>query len=447
MQKVSKKKAKMFLSNQNTGLNLPVLSEKKRFLTKQNFLPVTEQKPQDPFSGWEIQEILDAIDEHDKGEFSKADLLYHAMTRDARIGPASRTRGSASCSYPSFLEIASDAPDRLKLYTKVLEKNWDLVLSKPNLAEISRRRTFLGFCVGRIQWTFIEGQSMPCITPWSHSSVRYDWDKGCYAAKVIVGTGKEEREIEVQDDGVNWVIFSSGGRQPWLNGAIRMLALMYYIVTEGYGRWISWNEVQSTTLRAVYAPAIKRNSEEVKKLWELIRLLRSGDTMLLPEGFKLELLSAAANGHATFADIVDMANTNISIILLGHNLSQELKGGSFAAMQSSLTVTKELSIDDANRTSEDINRVLKNWVRANFNPIFYQTKKPLEYYAPVQRFETKAPEDRDKLSEMAQRNAEALHKFIEAAGPEVVKMIDIDWQEQARRCGIVLKTDSKPALE
>lgn len=413
-------------------------------LLPRDFIPVREIQPIVPLSGWTPADIMGAIDQHDAGQFGQSELLYHAMTKEPRIGSGLASRTHAIRTFPFSLHVKAEAPPRLMRAAQALQSNWDVVLSETDRSEVIKRVILFGFCVGRIHWTLLDGQSVPCIKPWTHANLYYNFnDRSFY------GLTEHGEQVRIVDDGVHWVIFTSGGERPWLNGALRQLGRIFFLLAHAYDCWGSYNDVEGTSIRGVRTPEIKREQKEVLELWRVVDLLRGGDTVLLPQGFDLSLITSSARGNAyqTFLHLIDLCNRSIAIVLLGNNLSQEVKGASLAATDAALgQVTRSLTISDVSFLAKPLQRgPMRAWVRANFSPRFYETPEPLEHYAPLPFWDTTEPEDKQKLAETAEKNARALELFAKAVG-EKINTLPLDWPRIAQKCGLVLADPETPTV-
>jgi phage gp29-like protein len=70
-----------------------------------------------------------------------------------------------------------------------------------------------------------------------------------------------------------------------------------------------------------------------QKLASQLRNLGRDAALVLPRGLDLKLIESAANNFQTYEAQINVANTGITICLLGQNLTTEVSGGSYAAAQ------------------------------------------------------------------------------------------------------------------
>lgn len=400
--------------------------------------PDDEETPGDPFWGWNKDRIQAAAMALDAGDFGEAEDLYEGMTRLGRIASALERRAEGVRRFPFELETKDGTPDAVKFYAEQLEEGWDEhVISEVDRSEVIMRVVWFGFCVARIHKPVIDGQRVPQLKPWTHRTLKWEPTRRGW-------TGQDDKGQEVfipRDGDAEWVVFSRGGQRPWLKGVGRQLARIMAQILQTEDLWDQSNKEAGYALKVLTVPTALREQSEVDRAWAVVRKLRAGDTWLNPEGYKLDLLeSKRGNSHENFKSRLDTLAASISIIILGHNLTQETKSGSLAATEAAMDVPREASVTDATILKVGYRPVLRLWMRLNFNPDFYKTDRPLSYYTPCPEFETEPPADEQQEAETGHKNALALDVFVGAAIKAQVKVqsLGIDWRKQAEECHVEL---------
>ena len=92
-------------------------------------------------------------------------------------------------------------------------------------------------------------------------------------------------------DGDPWIVFSTGGMRPWLNGAIRKLAFPFFMLINAQYRWTEFNDVEAEAFKYLTGPVQTREQVEAGRLVSKLSLIRAGDTVFLPEGYDFKLLA------------------------------------------------------------------------------------------------------------------------------------------------------------
>lgn len=129
-------------------------------------------------------------------------------------------------------------------------------------------------------------------------------------------------------------------------------------------------------------------AEQGKLLSSLANAVRDF-VMIAPEGGKVEIKESSS--HATAGihkDLKDAMNDEISKVILGQNLTTEVKGGSFAASKTHADVLATYQRADQKLVEATINQIFKTYQRIN----------DLEAIAPIFEFE-KAAEHNQNLAE------------------------------------------------
>ena len=420
----------------------PVKAPAKRArLAPSRFVKRGEMVQPHPLSGWTFGDIQDALDQHSSGQFTRSEMLYHACRRVDRIYGGLESRCNAVRAFPFGLSIPDGAPEALVSRAAELEAGWSsLVLSEADRSEVVERVVIFGFCICRVTWTYTDGQQVPRLRPWTHANCWYDPLARSY---VVVDDGGTQIHVPLDGDGVEWVVFSQGGSRPWLRGAILPLGrcLAYLALTSD--QWSRFNDAEGLAIKGVVTPEIKRESEEAKKLWDVVGELVGGDSVLLPAGFDLKLITSASRGTAykTFADFHAVLQAGVAIVLLGHASAQESVNGAgtYGSTAAALQVAADRSISDVSVLAAALAPLMRTWVRVNFTASRYETPRPLVAYAPRACWVTTPPEDQAKSAETRAKNAAAVKSLVESLGAEALVSAGLDVAGVLRMCGMPMK--------
>lgn len=384
---------------------------------------------------WTADDIQRALIEHDEGNFNETERLYHALTRDGRIASGLEQRGEGPRRFPFELEVEDGTPEGIAGWVEQFGKAWPhITLTEAARSELVKRNVMFGFSLARVGLVWDRDMSVPTLKPWTHYGVSWDSTKHCF--RVETDDGRPHYvPLEGNDE---WIVFSTGGAYPWLNGAIRQLGRLMYMLNQTWDLWQYYNEKLSMALKKLKVPFAIRESKEAENAWKLVEALRSGDTWMEPSNFVLELLESKATGqvHLSYKDLINIVYSTIAIILLRHNLAQETKAGSLAATAGALEVARELSVTDVQIMQPGLRRLCLIWTYYNFTDGLYEL--PLSCYAPCPEWDTDEPEDAGKLADVGLKHAQALDTFVTTlknAGVDV-ESVGIDWRAEGKRCGV-----------
>lgn len=413
-------------------------------LRPEEFLQRVENFPHVPMSGWTQESIMAAIQSFDAGMFSGAELLFQAMRKHPRIASALQFRSGAVRNLPFSLKVSFEAPPIISKKAKMLEREFfNSVLPPGTLQEIVERLVIHGFCITRMNLVSIEDQLIPQMNVWTLSNAWFNMIERSYYATVYP-------EGPVKITGAPWVIFVRSDFRPWLHGLIRPLARPFAMSNFAYDRWNYFNDTEALAYKHLQVPSDKREQMENQKEVVKVEQSRGGDTIETALGYDFKLVTSGGRGGAykTFESMIEDSNNDIAIILLGSNLAQEIKGGSFAATKSVYDRFIEIARFDAEPIARTLyDTVCRYWVQRNFTPSLYG-ESSLEQYRPLPVFDGSIVEEPSKKAQEAREYATSISSFLAAASQAgaPIEKLNINWEEVAQRCGLILHTDMNPEV-
>ena len=493
MPSVASRAANAFLDLfRSKPLFIPPDLTKRPELTAADYRSNREMYPIYTLAGWDPERIIQMLEQHDIGNFVSSELFYQALRKEGLISAALAMRRESALEYASTLQCPKEAPPEMHAYVKSLSRNWQTVLPDAVRGECIERTNVFGFAVCRIQWTWESGQRQPIFHPWTHSSLQYRTDLSSPDNPVYQGLS-EDRGVEyINNDGREWVVFSLGGTRPWLGGMLRSLAFVYFGIITGDDRWLNFNDKFAEPIRIQYTPRLMRESAEAQRLYEKVEWMRGGDLHVQPreekdKGYDFRYEQVDAQGFETLKEQLERFDMRAAIIILGHNLLQQVKGGSLAAMKEAKGLLRTKSVTDLRNCSSACEPLSKVWARANFgtDPSDFPE---LGGRLPEQVtwsliYDTTDPELKELAAARAGKYADAYDKFFKALAeasevhgsdsgsnddkaeelafgkdatdkqpgvvapapekpsPAFVRALirSIDWHEAAERCGLPMK--------
>nr|WP_182482464.1 DUF935 family protein [Meiothermus luteus] len=218
-----------------------------------------------------------------------------------------------------------------------------------------------------------------------------------------------------------WLLYTPyGPKRPWERGLWRALALPWLVKLDAIRYWARDNEVGALRVATAEGPAGATGQELAQLLADL-----GGDTgLVLPEGWRLEMLAPPEGVWRSKEAAIQWANVAIAVAVLGQNLTTDVQGGSYAAAQVHARVRQDLLEADAETLATALRQgVLTLWAEYNFG-------RP--DLAPWPRWDTTPPEDRQLQAETLARLANAVATFAQAGVP-------VDLEALAGQYGIPLR--------
>lgn len=398
-----------------------------------------------PLFDWGPFELRQMLQQYMDADFSLAEEFYENCRRDGRIFDGLRRRGNAVTRYPQVWDHADNAPPEVRVAALKLQKIWgESCLTKTDLAEANRRYAFFGLCFLYRSYRPVGGVMAPKFTPWTMRGITYNASKRVF---YIPQRNAPPKEVPLEGND-EFIVISGGGERPWVDGACVPLTKMFLLVNQGWDKWSQHADIQALALRVLKTPFMSRESLESGEAYKIVRALKSGDTWLNPQGqgntpgYELGLVeSKHADAYKTFERMLANIWTVIAVILLGHNLSQEVKGGSLAATEAALEVTREVSESDAAIITSCLMPVFVEWLIANFS-VETRLSWPDDVTEYISRWwiDAREPEDEQRKATVCGLRATALKTTTDAmktAGVDF-ETAQIDWHKTLEACGAYL---------
>ena len=304
------------------------------------------------------------------GSLRLAADLCHAMLGDDRIIATLGVRTRGLVGLPLTFEAGIGR--RARRAQRAIEAGEDFWAMAPEstLAEVAMWAVFLGVGFGKLSAVDgASGRKLLRVEAWDPRHFRYDWTLRTWLVTTATGA-----ELPINATDGRWLIFTPyGEHDPWRRGVWRALARWWLLKHYARSDWARHGEVKASGIlvasrEAVSGPGEKDLSGAQRRaLAAQMRTLGRDAAVVLPAGFKADLVESAANNFQTFNEQINAANTGIAVAVLGQNLTTEVKGGSYAAAQVHQQVADFLRRADAECLSTTLHdQVLVWWAAYNF---------------------------------------------------------------------------------
>lgn len=399
-----------------------------------NLARIQELHP-DLASKWTLASADAAISAHENGDFQQSARLVDAMGRDDRIDAVLGTRIQAVLGLDFELEPAdpAEADGRSnKSVAKQFIKQWYRLCTEERLGEALKWRRMMGFGIGELIWYDDRGklQSSPQrLKLWHPQHSRFDHDRQKFMIRQAGGP-----EIEVTHGDGKWVVFGNGLR-PWMRGAVRALWILWLARQYAYRDWNLFSERTGQGILGVKTIDSGVAGEERNRIVYDLQQRWRGIIAELPQrgdqegSAGLELLETDG-GTVVFDQLISRTDTAIAVLMLGQNLTTEVKGGSFAAASAHDRIRIDYLRADVDQLATDCQTgILEPWAeRSNGS----------RDLAPYPKWDADPPEDEKAAAEGQKAFGEAV-TAIQAAGYDV-KNID----ELGEKYGFKLEKKPEP---
>jgi phage gp29-like protein len=315
---------------------------------------------------WSVDSVTAALTAHEGGDFSRSALLVDAMGRDDRISGCLNTRLNAITG-ANGIDFTIVAPEGgREEYAKAVQKWWPEVVTDAAQKAIASDMIMMGLAIARVHWDTSAKQWLPKkIERWHLTHVR--WDDSI--DRFIVSHEGGQEIIEPGDP--NWLVLTPGGDRSWMGGAVRALGLAYVMRQWDWRDWARFNERHGLPIILLREPPTQEPAQK-EAFFAAVRRMGTTGILRLPfsqtheDGFDAQMMEAKDRGFDSFDKFLTALNIAIAVLLLGQNLTTEVKGGSFAAASAHELVRGDYLVSDTeNLASGERDGLIKPWGRFN----------------------------------------------------------------------------------
>ena len=370
---------------------------------------------------WQVEGILQNLE---NGVFRDASFLCDQILRDERVSAVLDTRVMGLLGLPFVMRPANDSA-KAKEIAKLLQGDeqtpglFDRMMPVSEMAQLLRWSILLGAGLAELRWS-TDDMWVPHVKVWHPNVLWWRWDltkldSGSYYAQTA-----DEGMIEVRPNDSQWLLHTPNGyRRAWFQGLIRSLGKPYIgRAWTATGDWPRYNELHGIPIRKVIVPA-GATSAEKNRFFNQVRNLAVESVLLMPaskdadakngEKWDVELLEATADTYKSFSEWLDRVEANISIRVLGHNLSSEVKSGALASAKVSELVRDDIKRWDAKTLAQSIReQVLRQFCQYNYGD---------PDLAPYPEWQVEPAENLESKGKFYQSLGTSLYQMAQAGAP------------------------------
>lgn len=371
--------------------------------------------PAQSLSIWDsVPMVQGALAQLEDGDFRSAALLCDALGRDDRVTATLDARINGVLSLPLDFEAGIEDNERAAAVAEEIKASWTSMFPEDVVAKLLQWGRLIGVAPGELVWktedTAKGKRWMPTMTVWHPQNLFWNWAWRDYAI-VTQGDGIQK----MGDAPGQWFLYTPKGRYlAWYAGLIRALAIIYLIRWWAYRDWARYSEKHG--LPIVKAKVPKEADEEIKETYfESLAALGTENTIKCEVGnkdeasFDAELIEPVANTWAGFQGLIQQCDSSIAIVVLGQNLTTEVKQGSRAAAGVHERVRADFLRSDAVTLATFLrDQVLKPYAAFNYGDA---------ELAPWPRWQTDPPTDVKDNAAAALSLGQAINQFKTASAP------------------------------
>jgi hypothetical protein len=212
-------------------------------------------------------------------------------------------------------------------------------------------------------------------------------------------------EIEIAPGNGRWIMFSPfGDSSPWAQGLWWALGLTWLSKQYATFDWDRRNESRGRSALVGTTPEGSGDKDRETYAQQLA-LLRTQLGIALPPGYDLKAVEFGGDDHQTFQTRIEACDANFAILVLGQNLTTEVKaGGSYAAGRSQERVRQDYLEQDAQTFSTCLRmQAIRHFANVRFAD---------SALAPYPKWNTEPPENLANSANVIARASEALDRLL-----------------------------------
>lgn len=333
--------------------------------------------------GWDYDSYYSAQCLAESGDMRAVADLCESIRGSARAGADLRTRTLAITGAPiQFDKAPRGRRARAAVRAADADEDWFYMVPEQEQALLLQWYWLLGLALARLEWwednpaagtpeaardlpkvaRMRNGRNVPVVRTWNPRCLRYDWAERVWYARLDDGTEEAIR------DGVNgWILWQSSANRPWLNGLWRGIAPMFLLIGFALQDWRDQSEKFAQGVAVFTGPAAE-DDDLRRKLVDDWRNAGSRGAVYLPQETELKIFELTANNWETFQAQIQLANTSITISVLGSNLPTEVSSsGAGTGANAQQEVRGDIKSGDA-RLWETFahGAISRPWAWANF---------------------------------------------------------------------------------
>lgn len=321
---------------------------------------------------WTAADILVALDQHERGDFSRSGMLWQwCSSRDPRLRAVLSRRAAALPALPFSVVGANfddDSTPGEKAVARILEREWYTIFPESLIKGLVEQVVGMGAALCRVTWADRDGRWWPVLTQWPNDGFYFrDTDNAWYARQRNGG------DVKICP-GYGWFLWLPAGARSFQKGSVLSLALACFITNMVQKDWANYNHANGAVVRKCYVPRGATPEQKEDFLTNVEALDVDTSSILLEQnrdksGFDLQYETPGGTTITSFQEAKAEADKDKAIEILGQSLTTDTGGvGSQALGTVHEKVAAEKFAADANEFATAARlQLLMPWALYNFN--------------------------------------------------------------------------------
>lgn len=330
-------------------------------------VPIAQPQRAVPRTHWTPQDVQSALRSADAGQLIDAADLVEQILTDDRVAGVMATRTLGMLGLPLAFEGDPSLVSALAGASGT-DGDWHSMHPEAELASLMAWGITLGVGVAqRVPVRRAMGQrQLHRLRVWHPRWLSFEWNGNAEGplGRWKIHTRDGQRVITPGDG--EWILYTPyGADRPWARGLWRTLAFSWILKRFALLDRSRHLEVLGSPIRAGTAP--QGATERQRRRWQSqLRTLSRDSAIVMPDGYKLELVEAKGNSWEMYDSQVSWADRAATIAVAGQIVTTEGSKG-FADGATQDTIRREL-VRFTGKTLGDTLRAqsLRPWAELNF---------------------------------------------------------------------------------
>lgn len=376
--------------------------------------------------GWSVSQVRAALQDLTVGLFDTPSQLLDNIQGDSRVQSAMRSRSGGLLGRPVRFRPAAHSNKALaKKACARWEKHWPQMHAEPALLDILETSAGLGFAYAQIVWDTAGDEWKPYLKTFAPRYSWYHWVWRLHIAVTLDGM------YPITGGDGHWIMHAPYGEyRGWMRSSMWALAQWWLARQYALRDWARYCERHGFPILLADTP-FGADPDDITSYQGQLSQLGQESVLQLPGSvdlnqfgkYDLRYLEPSGSNWEAFQQLIEQCNTELTLTLLGQNLTTQVKEGSLAAARVHADVRQAILEADARALSKTIhNQILRPWAMLNFGDADL---------APRVSWDVRPQEDLQAKAATFSAFATGLGA-MKTAGLEVQNI-----QEFARRFGIV----------
>jgi hypothetical protein len=358
-------------------------------------------------TGWTPAMVRCALEDLVVGLFDRPAQLHDTVSGDSRVQSANRSRAAGLLGKPFTFRLPKKKKDD-PLAHKCLRRwraHWPRMEAEPTILLLLERSNSLGFAYAQILWDTSGRTWYPYLEGWNARYAYYHWLLRCHVAVTMDG------QTPITPGDAHWVLHAPYGQyRGWMQGALRAVVLWWLARNYALRDWARYSERHGFPILLADTPfgadptAIANYQGQLVTIGQESVLQLPGSVDVTKYGrYDLRYLEPKDRNWQGFKELIEQCNAEITLALLGQNLTSEIKEGSMAAARVHANVLQTWLAADARALTQTIYRdVLRPFAAINYgNPDL----------APIPEWDVSPPEDHETKARTFQAFGQGINQL------------------------------------